>query len=54
MLNRFLFAGALGALFSVIAMLFVDQPYAMYVSFPVAIVLGWFSNDIYALIFGDK
>jgi hypothetical protein len=52
--NRLMFAGALGALFSLIAMFFVDQPYAMYVSFPVALVLGWFSNDIYARIFGDN
>jgi len=54
MLNRLMFAGALGVLFSAIAMFFVDQPYAMYVSFPGAIALGWFSNDIYALIFEDK
>jgi hypothetical protein len=53
-MSKYLFAGALGVLFSAIAMLFVDQPYAMYVSVPGALVLGWFSNDIYAHIFGDK
>jgi hypothetical protein len=54
MLNRLMFAGALGALFSAIAMFFVDQPYVMYVAIPGSITLGWFSNDIYALLFEDK
>ena len=54
MLNRLLFAGALGVLFSAIVMALLEQPYALYFTAPGALVVGWFSNDIYALIFGDK
>jgi len=54
MLNRLLFAGALGVLFSAIVMTLLEQPYALYFTAPGALVVGWFSNDIYARIFGDK
>jgi len=54
MLNRYLFAGFLGVLFSAIVMSIMDQPYALYLTAPGALVVGWFSNDLYTLIFGDK
>jgi len=54
MLNRLLFAGALGVLFSVVVMALLEQPYALYLSAIGAFVVGWFSDDLYALIFGDK
>ena len=54
MLHKFMFAGILGAVYSIIVMAFLDFPYAMYVSVPGALVLGWFSNDIFAFILGEK
>jgi uncharacterized membrane protein len=52
MINKFLFAGVLGVLYSFIVMAFVDFPEAAYMSIPGALVLGWFSNDIQQFIFG--
>jgi hypothetical protein len=51
-MSRYLFAGSLGVVCSIIVMAILDQPYALYVSAPASLVVGWFSNDIYHLITG--
>ena len=54
MLNRLMFAGALGVVFSIVVMGLLEQPYALYITAPGALIVGWFSNDIYAYFFGSK
>ena len=51
---RYLFAGALGVLFSLIVMAVIEQPYALYICAIGSFVVGWFSNEIYDRIFGGN
>ena len=54
MLNRFLFAISLGCFFNAIVFMLVDKPYALYVAYPGAAVLGWYSDRIFDRIFGVR
>jgi hypothetical protein len=54
MLNRFLFAFSLGCFFNVIVTILIDLPYALYVAYPGAAVLGWYSDRIFDRIFGVR
>ena len=51
---KYLFAGTLGVLFSVIAMLVIPQPYALLVCAIGSVVVGWFSGDVYRVLFENK
>jgi hypothetical protein len=53
-MNRFLFAGALGVLFSVLVMLVVPQPYALLISAFGSLAVGWFSSDVYNVLFKNR
>lgn len=53
-MNRYLFAGILGVLFSMAVLAVLDQPYALVVSSIGSLVIGWFSADVYRLMFGGS
>jgi len=53
-MNKFLFAGALGVMFSVIVMAVLEQPYALLVSAVGSLILGWYSADFYRILFKNK
>lgn len=48
---NYLFAGALGVLFSLGVMSVIEQPYALGISAIGSFIIGWYSNDIRNFIF---
>ena len=51
---KYLFAGTLGVLFSLVVMAVIAQPYALVISAIGSFIIGWYSNDIRNFIFGGK
>jgi hypothetical protein len=51
---KYLFAGVLGVMFSIIVMILIDQPYALYISAIGSFVVGWFSDDVYNALLKNR